>query len=293
MEVLVVGPGGIVGSGVVAALAARGHAVRRFGRADGDARDAAAVAEAARGVEVIANCAGASCLVELGHGWRGYGAVDVPIGLAVGRAAAAVGARVVYVGASHDPALAQQPYIAAHEVVAREVVDGGGAVVRPTGLYASFASLWRLARKTGWLADLGAGTSRTNPIDEADLATIVADVVESARPGLVLDVGGPDVVTRRELFEIIAGAAGRRVRIVRTPAWLGALGGRMLSLVHPRIGQFVRFAAALAHRDAVAPPVGTTRLASYLAALSSPDHGAAARRALGPGPVAGPAAAGN
>jgi hypothetical protein len=35
--------------------------------------------------------------------------------------------------------------------------------------------------------------------------------------------------------------------------------------VHPRIGQFARFAAALATNDSIAPALGTTRLADYIA----------------------------
>jgi hypothetical protein len=43
----------------------------------------------------------------------------------------------------------------------------------------------------------------------------------------------------------------------------------MLRLVHPRMGQFARFAAGVSRHDAIAPVLGTRTLASYLDALAA------------------------
>ncbi|MGE5181425.1 MAG: hypothetical protein ACM31C_05165, partial [Acidobacteriota bacterium] len=77
--------------------------------------------------------------------------------------------------------------------------------------------------------------------------------------------GGPEVMTRRELFEQVAAAARRRVRVVRVPVWLARAGNLPLRLVHPRIAQFAQFATLLATHDSIAPALGTQRLADYLA----------------------------
>jgi NADH dehydrogenase len=265
MTHLVIGANGTVGRAVCDELARRGHTVERWRRdTHGDARDAGAVLRAARGSETIIDCAGASCALALGHGWRGYAAVDVPIGAACVAAARDTGARLVYVAAFHDRALARQPYIAAHERVARDVRAIGGAVIRPTGIYATFASLRALALR-GVLVDVGRGATRTNPIDERDVARAVVDAaLTPAREPLELDVGGPETMTRAELFAHIARTAQRRVRMLRVPVVLGRLGARALALVHPRLGQFARFGAALARHDAVAPAYGTRTLVDYL-----------------------------
>ncbi len=263
MEIVVVGARGCVGKLASDVLEARGHRVTRQPRG-------AAIAKC----DAIVNCAGASVLVELGHGWRGYRAVDTPVGLACVAAARQHGARLVYVGAAHPPALRHTAYVDAHERVAAAMRDVDGVIVRPTGLYVSFGSLLQMARR-GLLLDVGDGRARTNPMAEQDLAAVIADCVTGGPREL--SVGGPQVVTRRELFEEIAAAAGRHVRIIRVPAWLGATGGAMLRLVHPRIGQFVKFAAGLAKQDAIAPAVGTMTLRDYLRVASS--DGAAARRA--------------
>jgi len=264
MNVLVLGSRGSVGRHVVTELTSRGHSVRTLTRKDGaDLRDADTVSRAAAGTGAIVNCAGASVAMGLGHGWRGYRAVDVPIGLAVAEAARRTGARVVYVAAFHQPALRRTAYVDAHERVVDAMRDVDAAIVRSTGFFSVFASLQPLARR-GLLVDIGKGTSRTNPIAETDLARVIADAVRGDGPREI-DAGGPEVMTRRELFERIAASVDRRVRIIGMPVWLATAGVAMMRVVHPRIAQFARFATLLATRDAIAPAVGTTSLADYLA----------------------------
>jgi uncharacterized protein YbjT (DUF2867 family) len=258
MHVLVVGANGTVGRLVCDVLASRGHEVREHVR-----QTDRPLAEAARDVEAIVNCAGASVALGLGHGWRGYRAVDVPIGLACVAAARQTGARLVYVGVNYPPALRHTAYVDAHERVAAAMREVDGVIVRATGLYSAFAALLPLARR-GILVDVGNGRARTNPIDERDLAHVVAGAIGGGPRELA--VGGPQVLTRREIFACVAAATGRRVRIVRVPRWVAWAGGPVLRACHPRIGQFAQFATGLAIHDGLAPPVGHTTLQAYLAA---------------------------
>jgi uncharacterized protein YbjT (DUF2867 family) len=271
MDVLVLGHRGAVGRHVVDALGARGHAVRTLGRRTGDVvgdlRDPDVVARAAAGAGAIVNCAGASVALGLGKGWRGYRAVDVPIGLATIEAARRTDARVVYVGAFHVPALRRCADVDAHERVVDAMRDIDGVVVRATGFYSAFAALVPLARR-GVLVDIGNGRARTNPIAEADLAQVIADAVTGDGPREIA-AGGPEVMTRRELFEQVAASVERRVRIFAAPVWLAGVGAAMLRCAHPRIGQFARFATLLAKFDNIAPAVGTIRLAEYLAGITA------------------------
>nr|MDQ3370825.1 hypothetical protein [Myxococcota bacterium] len=68
------------------------------------------------------------------------------------------------------------------------------------------------------------------------------------------------------VFERIAALAGRAVKRRSIPAWLAGAAGAALAVVHPRMGQFARFAALLATHDVIAPALGTTTFARYLAA---------------------------
>jgi uncharacterized protein YbjT (DUF2867 family) len=268
MDVLVLGARGGLGRLVCAELASRGHRIETVSR--GAARDPAAMVRALAGGgdgKAIINCAGASVALGLGHGWRGYRAVDTPIGLAAAEAARRAGARLVYVAVHHAPALARTPYVDAHERVAAAMRDTDGVVVRATGFYSAYAALLPLARR-GILADVGDGRVRTNPIDERDLAAIVAESVAGLGPR-ELAAGGPEVLTRGQIFEQVAARAGRRVRMARLPAWLAGGIGAVLGVLHPRMGQFTRFAAGLARHDAIAPALGTRTLASYLDELAA------------------------
>jgi uncharacterized protein YbjT (DUF2867 family) len=252
MNAIVLGGNGTLGRLVRAELEVRGHRAIAQPRGEpiGDA-------------PLIVNCAGASVAMGLGHGWRGYGAVDVPVGLAAVKAARRNGARLVYVAAHHEEVLRKSAYVAAHERVAEAMKNVDGCVVRATGFYSAFGALLPMARR-GWLVDVGDGRARTNPIDERDLAKIVADAAFG--PAREVSAGGPEILTRGELFEQIAAAVHRRVRIVRVPVWSARLGNALLRLLHPRIGQFAQFATLLARHDSVAPAMGTRKLADYLAA---------------------------
>jgi len=262
---IVLGGTGGLGTLVCAELEQRGIRARGLGRRDGDARDPDVVARLANGAGAIVNCAGASVAMGLGHGWRGYRAVDTPIGLAAVEAARRTGARLVYVAVHHRPETAGCTYVDAHERVARAMADVDGVVIRATGFYSAFASLLPLARR-GMLIDIGNGQAKTNPIDERDLATVVADAVTRDGPRDI-SAGGPDVMTRREIFELVAAASGRRSKIRGLPIWLARGSGALLRLVHPRIGQFVQFATLLAQHDLIAPSLGTRRLVDCLTGL--------------------------
>jgi len=275
MEILVLGGTGGLGRLVCDELGRRGVTARAFGRRDGDARDPEVVTRAAAGAKAIINCAGASVALGGRHGWRGYHAVDTRIGVAAVAAARAHDLRLVYVGVHHPGALAGCAYVDAHERVVRAMRDIDGVVVRATGFYSAFAALIALARR-GLLVDVGDGHARTNPIDEHDLAAIVSEVAFGDGPREIA-AGGPQVLTRAEIFAQVAARANRRVRTLRVPAWLASCGAAGLSLLHPRIGQFGRFAAGLARHDVIAPALGTTRLADYLASEADAPGRARAR----------------
>jgi hypothetical protein len=248
---------------VCAELAARGHAIATLARQD--ARDPAAIARSSPAA--IIDCAGASTAVAFGKGWRGYGAVDTPIGLAAVDAARRCGARMIYVAVHHAPVQRGTAYVAAHERVVDAMREIDGCVVRATGFFSAYLALLAMARR-GWLIDLGTGRARTNPIDERDLAEIVIDAALHDGPREVA-AGGPEVLTRGQIFEHVAALAARRVRLVGAPVWLGRLGSILLRPLHPRIAQFAAFATGLAEHDVIAPVLGTRRFSDYCAETAS------------------------
>ena len=265
MDVLVIGGGGTLGRLVCKEVEARGHRAVPLGRRDGDLRDPEVIARPK--ARVIVNCAGASVALGLGHGWRGYRAVDVPIGHAAIAAAHRTNARLVYVGVHHPPAMRDTPYVDAHERVAEAMREHRRRrrARRPASSRRSPAFL-PMARR-GFLADVGSGNARTNPICERDLAEIIVDVALGPDGPRDVSAGGPEILSRREIMETIAaqpvGASGS----ARCPCGSRERGAAMLRLVHPRMGQFGQFAVGLATNDVIAPALGTTRLGDYLAGV--------------------------
>ena len=260
VDTLLLGARGGLGTLIARELVAKGHAVRTVERTA--ARDPDALTAAAKGAGAIVDCAGASVAMALGKGWRGYRAVDTPIGLAAVHAAKQLDIRLVYVGVAHPPELARCAYVDAHERVANAMRDIDGVVVRATGFFSAYAALLGMARR-GFLMDIGSGQTRTNPIDEHCLAEIVAEQITGEGPR-ELSVGGPEILTRAEIFERVAALADRKVRMWRLPTWLAGINAAMARAVHPRIGQFMTFAVLLAKHDAIAPSVGTRRFGDYL-----------------------------
>ncbi|HEY5944151.1 MAG TPA: NAD-dependent epimerase/dehydratase family protein [Kofleriaceae bacterium] len=265
MDALVIGGGGALGRLVCRQLVGRGHHAIALGRRDGDLRDPSLIART--GAPLIINCAGASVQIGLGYGWRGYRAVDVPIGLAAIEAARRTGARLIYISAHHPAAMRDTPYIAAHERVAAAMGDVEGAVVRPTGFFSAITSAFLPMAKRGRMFDVGSGRARTNPISEHDLAEIVVDIALGGDGPRDVAVGGPEVMSRREMLERVAAAAGCRAKVTGMPLALCKLNAALLRAVHPRMGQFVQFVCQLAQHDVIAPACGTTKLADYVAAL--------------------------
>ena len=266
MDVLVIGGGGALGRLVCGQLLVRGHRAIPLGRRDGDLRDPALIARAA--APLIINCAGASVQLGFGKGWRGYRSVDVPIGLAAIEAARRTNARLVYISAHHPPAMRHTPYIDAHERVAEAMADIDGAVVRPTGFFSAITAAFLPMAKRGRMFDVGDGRARTNPISEHDLAEVVVDVALGGDGPRDVAVGGPEVMSRREMLERVAAAAGYRAKVTGMPLALCKLNAALLRAVHPRMGQFVQFVVGLAQHDVIAPACGTTKLTDYVAQSS-------------------------
>ncbi len=239
----------------------------------GDGRDRAIARALIDGVDAVFSCAGASVAVGLGHGWRGFGAVDPVINGALIDAARRAPARprFVYVGVFHAPAMRRLAYVDAHERVAAALAGSGlpSTVVRPTGFFSAIVPTYLAMARRGRVPEIGDGRARTNPIDDDDLADVCWQAIVDDRAAATLDVGGPEVMARHRFIELAGAALGRDVDARRLPPWLARAGSAGLRLVHPRMGQGGAFVAAIATHDLIAPAHGSRRLADAFAAAAA------------------------
>ena len=148
----------------------------------------------------------------------------------VARAAAAVGAGMVHVSA-----IGADEHSSSH--YARAKADGEKAVLaalpsatimRPSIVFGPedeftnrFAALARLSPA---LPLIGGGTTRMQPVYVGDVATAIADAVDGkAKAGAIYELGGPEVLTMREIMETILEITDRDRMLVSLPFSLAKL----------------------------------------------------------------------
>jgi uncharacterized protein YbjT (DUF2867 family) len=167
------------------------------------------------------------------------------------------------VGVLAGPELRRLDYVAAHEQFIGELTASGidHAVVRANGFFYSYIDLLEVARR-GLAIGFGDGSARSNPIDERDLAVVCADAIEDERQEI--EVGGPDVITRREELEMAFAAVHRKARVLRIPVPLLRTALPLIRVTDRRRAEMIAFIAQISRTDMLAPPQGSRRLADYL-----------------------------
>jgi NADH dehydrogenase len=81
-----------------------------------------------------------------------------------------------------------------------------------------------LARMSPFLPLIGGGVTRMQPAYVGDVAAAVADAVDGkTRPGAEYELGGPEVLTMREIMEIILAITERKRMLISLPFGLARL----------------------------------------------------------------------
>ncbi len=148
----------------------------------------------------------------------------------VAGAAAAAGARMVHVsaiGADENSLSAYARSKAAGEKAVLSAVPSA-TILRPSVVFGPedqftnrFAALARLSPA---LPLIGGGVNRMQPVYVGDVASAVADAVEGkAKAGATYELGGPEVLTMREIMETILEITQRNRMLMPLPFGLAKL----------------------------------------------------------------------
>jgi uncharacterized protein YbjT (DUF2867 family) len=274
--ILVAGASGALGRETIKLLRARGWRVRALTRhaarvpaSDGvepvvaDARDRRSLPAAVDGAEALFSSLGASPLPDLRLGWRGFRGVDWPLNRNLVDAAVAAGVKkVVYVSAHHTPEMRALAYIDAHERVVDRLRGArlSWSVVRPTGFFSAIGSFIDMARK-GPLPTFGRPGARSNPIHDLDLAEVCVEAIEG--DAQEVPVGGPEVLTRARMAELVFEALDKPPRLRRIPIWLIRASAVLGKPLLPRIADCMAFFAHVTSHDLIAPARGRRTLGAY------------------------------
>jgi NADH dehydrogenase len=243
--VTVFGGSGFLGRNVVRALAKRDYrirvAVRRpelaghlqpLGRVgqihavQANLRYPASVEAAMRDSQVAINLVGT--LIESGA--QTFDAVQAKGAETIARTAAAMGARMVHVSAigadENSPSAYGRAKAAGEKAVLAAVPSA--TILRPSLLFGpedQFTNRFAgLARISPFLPLIGGGATRMQPAYVGDIATAVADAVDGkTTPGAVYELGGPEVLTMREIMEIILAITERNRMLISLPFGLARI----------------------------------------------------------------------
>jgi NADH dehydrogenase len=248
--VTVFGGSGFLGRSVVRALAKREYRIRvavrrpelaghlqplgRVGQIHAEQvnlRYPMSVEAAMRGSQVAVNLVG--ILVESGA--QTFDAVQNTGAGAVAKAAAAAGAGMVHVsaiGASEKSSSRYARCKAAGEKAVLAAVPSA-TILRPSVVFGpedQFTNRFAaLARMSPVMPLIGGGLTRLQPVYVGDIASAVADAVDGkTKPGSIYELGGPEVLTMREIIEIIMATTGRERMLVSLPFELAKLQALML-----------------------------------------------------------------
>ncbi|MGJ4969127.1 MULTISPECIES: complex I NDUFA9 subunit family protein [unclassified Bradyrhizobium] len=248
--VTVFGGSGFVGRNVVRALAKRDYrirvAVRRpelaghlqpLGRVgqihavQANLRYPDSVASALRDSHVAINLVGV--LTESGA--QTFEAVQAEGAATVAKAAAAAGARMVHVSAIGADAESASSYArakAAGEAAVLAAVPEA-VIMRPSVVFGpedQFTNRFAgLARISPFLPLIGGGETKMQPVYVGDVATAVADAVDGkAQPGATYELGGPEVLSFREILKIILDITDRDRALLPLPFGLAKLQAAIL-----------------------------------------------------------------
>ncbi|MFZ2155601.1 MAG: complex I NDUFA9 subunit family protein [Bradyrhizobium sp.] len=243
--VTVFGGSGFLGRSVVRALAKRGYrirvAVRRpelaghlqpLGRVgqihavQANLRYPASVEAAMRDSHVAINLVG--ILTE--GGAQTFDAVQGSGAGAVASAANAAGARMVHIsaiGADENSLSGYGRSKAAGEKAVLSAVPSA-TILRPSIMFGpedQFTNRFAaLATVSPVLPLIGGGLTRLQPVYVGDVATAVADAVDGkTKAGAVYELGGPEVLTMREIIEFILATIERKRMLVSLPFGLAKL----------------------------------------------------------------------
>jgi uncharacterized protein YbjT (DUF2867 family) len=157
-------------------------------------------------------------------GAQTFDAVQAKGAETIAKAASAIGARMVHVSAIGADENSPSHYARAKAAGEKAVLAAApsATILRPSLMFGPedqftnrFASL---ARISPFLPLVGGGVTRLQPAYVGDVATAIADAVDGkTKPGATYELGGPEVLTMREIMEIILRITERRRMLISLP----------------------------------------------------------------------------
>ena len=190
--------------------------------------------------------------------------------------------KFVYVSVLNAHLLSNLKIIQAKERFVQELAQSAldYTIIRPTGFFSDILEFLTMARK-GRVNLFGSGEYRINPIHGEDLAKVCIDAFRrkeresgsetesetGKETGKVIEIGGPETFTHRQIAELAFSVLNKDVRISCMPLWLKDVVLWFMRLfTSSRTYGPVEFLMTALSMDGVAPAYGEKKLRDFFEA---------------------------
>jgi uncharacterized protein YbjT (DUF2867 family) len=172
--------------------------------------------------------------------------------------------RFVYVSMKRADTLPQYKIPNAHKLFEDELVNSGidYTIIRPVGFFSGLNDLIIMGKRK-IIPVIGTGKALTNSIHHKDLAAVIFSFLYNGPQ--VIEVGGPEVHTRKDIAAMIAEKTG--ALLIHVPIWLAKSGSKLPKLFTKNLGENLTYFTHITTHDMLGTPYGNTTFKEYLDTL--------------------------
>lgn len=170
--------------------------------------------------------------------------------------------KFIYVSIFKADEMIEMQIIKAHEDFVRALKNSGidYSILRPNAYFSDMTQFQKMAA-SGVIIWPGDGNVRINPIHGKDMGEICVDAAASGHQEI--DIGGPDILTYKELFTFAFTTINKEPRIIFIPLWIVKALHSLIKPLNARIANMLAFPISVNEIDNAAPRYGELHIKDF------------------------------
>jgi len=172
--------------------------------------------------------------------------------------------RFIYVSIKGADTLPQYKIPHTHKLFEDDLIKSGidYTIIRPVGFFSGLNDLVIMGKRK-IIPVIGSGKALTNSIHHKDLAAVVLSFLYTGPK--IVEVGGPEVHTRKDMAAMIAEKTG--ALLIHVPKWLAVLGSQPPKLLTKNLGENLTYFTHITTHDMLSTKYGAITFKEYLDTL--------------------------